>query len=312
MTFKWPVALWGVLLVPIATACYLMWLRRRAAAGERFARSEMHPNVVPARPRWRRHVPVALYLLASAALLVGVARPQAAFTIPREKATVMLVIDSSRSMRATDVKPDRLTAAQKAAADFLGAIPPDFQVGLVTFADAAKVMSRATTDRVAVTRALEDLRMSTGTAIGDGIWRALLAQRQRPGDDARLPPTAIILLSDGNNTTGGMHPLDAAQRARQAGVRIYSVALGRPDPPAGWKGPRPPDHDLLREVGRIAEGAFFSAPTNADLQAIYQNLGSSIAMVEEQREVTAAFVAAGLLLLLGGGGLAVLWFNRLP
>ncbi len=317
MTFRWPILLWMLVLVPVGSAAYLWWLRQRVTVARRFARPAMQPNVVPVQPGWRRHVPVVLYLVASAALILALARPQAAFSVPRETATVMLVIDSSHSMHATDVEPNRLVAAQDAANAFLDEVPEDFQVGVVTFADRARVLSVPTTDRPAVRRALEGLEMELGTAIGDGIWRGLLVQqpqqeRSSAAPVGALPPTAMVLLSDGNNTTGGMDPVEAARRAQQAGARIYTVAVGEQEPPPGWKGPKPPDDDLLREVATITHGAFFAAPTHADLERIFRDLGSGIATVTEQREVTSSFVGAGLLLLLLGGGISALWFNRIP
>ncbi|MDP9067478.1 MAG: VWA domain-containing protein [Actinomycetota bacterium] len=312
LNFKWPLALWALALIPLIGIGYARWVRQGRAAAERFARPAMHPNVLPVRPRWRRHVPVALYVCALAALLGGVARPQAAFSVPRERATVMLVMDASNSMLARDVEPNRLEAARAAARAFLDAVPPGFQVGVVGFAKNARVFSRATTDRSAVSSALDDLETRSGTAIGEGVWRALIEQAPQLEQGQDVPPTALVLLSDGNNTAGEIDPIEAARRANQAGVKIYSVAVGLEIPPPGMRGPKPPDHSMLQQVAAESGGRFFSAASAADLTEVYRSLGSSIATVTEQREVTAAFVGVGLAFLIAGAAVAALWFNRIP
>jgi Ca-activated chloride channel family protein len=277
----------------------------------------MMPNVVPRLPGWRRHLPVALYLVAMAALVVGMARPQASIEVPRERATVMLVIDTSNSMTATDVEPTRLDAARAAAQSFVDQVPQQFQIGVVGFASRARVLAPPTTDRVAVTRALQSLETSVGTAIGDGLVKGL-----RLRDDAGTsaagdrPPMVMLLLSDGNNTTGKVDPAAAAEQAQQARVRVYTIALGNrrvsSAPAERGRRVRPLNFAELESIAETTGGEFFAALTSERLQSIYRDLGSSISTVREDREITVAFVGAGLVALLAGSALSSLWFNRMP
>lgn len=318
MTFKWPAVLWCLLLIPAALAAYVAWQRRRAVEAGRFSTPHMMPNVVPRLPGWRRHLPVVLYLVAVAALIVGVARPQASFEVPRERATVMLIMDTSRSMTATDVEPNRLAAAKAAAEGFVDQIPRQFQVGVVGFAKRARVLTPPTTDRVAVKRALGSLETSAGTAIGDGLARGLDAGPQGSpiAPSGARPPLVMLLLSDGNNTTGEVDPLVAAQRATTAGVRVYTIALGTSGTPrasqTGAPSVPPVDFEELEDIAETTGGAFFTALTTEGLQTVYRGLGSSISTVQEVREVTVALVGAGLVALIVGSALASLWFNRIP
>jgi Ca-activated chloride channel family protein len=312
LRFLWPFALWDLLLAPAAVAAYLLWQRRRFSYARSFTSREMAPNVVPRAPGWRRHVPAVFYLLGLIALLLGVARPQAALSVPRDRATVVLVIDSSNSMKARDVAPNRLGAARRAAQLFVDQLPERFRVGVVSFASRARILNRPTTDRVAVRRALGSLETRLGTAIGDGLARALESTSSpQGGSQRRRPPTVVLLLSDGINTTGEVDPYIAARRARRAKVRVFTITVGDPQR-SGGRSARPPNPALLQQIARITGGEFFSAPSSARLDAVYRNLGSSIATVREQREVTVAFVGAGLVLLAAGAALSTVWFNRLP
>lgn len=318
MNFKWPVVLWCLVLVPATVAAYVAWQRRRATVASRFSTPHMMPNVVPRLPGRRRHLPIALYILSMAALILGMARPQARFEVPRERATVMLIIDTSRSMRATDVEPNRLDAARAAVGSFVDEIPQQFQVGVVGFARRARVLAPPTTDRVAVKRALDSLETSAGTAIGDGLARGLALRSEEsslPVTGAR-PPMVMLLLSDGNNTTGEVDPSVAARRARKVGVRVYTIALGTPQlsgaPESGGRIVPPADFEELDDIAETTEGAFFTALTSERLETVYRDLGSSISTVREDREITVAFVGAGLVALIAGSALASLWFNRIP
>ncbi|MFN2490928.1 MAG: VWA domain-containing protein [Actinomycetota bacterium] len=312
MTFASPQFLWALLLVPLALAVYVVTDRRRAGAAHRFTSRAMMPNLVPASPRWRRYVPAALLGAALISLLVAIARPQAAMSVPRNRATVVLAIDASRSMDATDVEPSRLTAARRAATGFLERVPERFQIGIVSFADSPQVLSRPTLDRVALRNALASLQARRGTAIGDALEVALEMRRSEPGERAQRIPMVIVLLSDGNNTTGEVDPLVAAAAARRAGVRVHTILLGRTAAsPAVPGAPRPPNRDVLRALAQRTGGTFSSAPDRADLEETYRDLGSSISHVRERREVTVAFVGAALVLLVASGGFSALWFNRL-
>lgn len=312
MSFKWPIVLWALLLVPAALSAYVIAQQRRRAYAARFATLAMLPNVAPVLPGWRRHVPTALYLVALVALLLGLARPQAALSVPRERATVMIVLDTSRSMLARDVTPNRLQAAREAVDLFLDQLPAQFQVGLVGFARSARVLNRPTVDVVALRRALDSVETSVGTAIGDGIAQAL--QTRFDGDpEARRAPTVLLLLSDGNNTTGRVDPADVSDQAARWGIKIHTVGLGEPDADERReRGPRPPNFALLEQIAETTGARFFSAPTRERLDEVYRELGSEIAMVREYREITAGFVAGGLVLLALGSMLSAFWFNRFP
>lgn len=342
MTFETPLLLWGLLALPLALAAYLFAQRRRARYAVRFTNLDLLANVVQRTPGWRRHLPAALYLLALGALLVSLARPHATVMVPREEATVILVMDVSGSMDATDVAPNRMDAAKQAAVTFGRQLPDSFRIGLVSFASAADTVLMPTTDRTAITSAINSLEAEGGTAMGDAIERALavnrtLTARATPTPTAAprptsatattsdqpasqdQPPTVILLLSDGASTTGRAEPLDAARDARRAGIPIYTIALGTEagevDVRVSGRSrrlPVPPDPATLRQIADTTGGRFFSAPNEQDLQAVYQNLASRVGFVPEQREVTTAFAAAALALMVGGGALAVWWFNRFP
>ncbi len=315
MSFQWPFLSWAVLLVLPALVAYALFERRRRASAREFTTAAMMPNVAPAPPRWRRYVPVALYISALACLLVALARPQTALSVPRERATVVLAMDSSRSMLATDIAPTRLRVAQRAAAAFLDRLPRRYQVGVVSFSGAARVLNRPTTDRVAARRALGAMVPQWGTAMGDGLDRALDSRPEpRAQTSPGRVPMVILLLSDGNNTKG-LDPLEVAARARRAKVRIYTVALGtgRPSRAAGaTRLIRPANERVLRAIADTTGGRFFSAPTEDRLTTVYRNLGSSIGLVREQQEVTHAFVGAAIVLLVAGGASSLAWFNRFP
>jgi Ca-activated chloride channel family protein len=342
MTFETPLLLWGLLALPLALAIYVFAQRRRARYAVRFTNLDLLANVVQRTPGWRRHLPAALYLLALGALLVSLARPQATVMVPREEATIILLMDVSGSMDATDVAPNRMDAAKQAAVTFGRQLPNSFRIGLVSFASSADTVLMPTTDRAAITLAINSLEAEGGTAMGDAIERALAVNRTvaaratatptatpRPNSAAATdsgqplsqdpPPTVILLLSDGASTTGRVEPLDAARNARRVGIPIYTIALGTEagtvDVPVSGRSrrlPVPPDPATLRQIADTTGGRFFSAPNEQDLQAVYQNVASRVGFVPEQREVTAAFAAAALVLMIGGGALAVWWFNRFP
>ena len=326
MTFIWPLALLGLVLVPLAALGYWLVQRRRARYAVRFTNLELLGHVVERSPGWRRHLPPVLAMLALAALIVGVARPQAAVKVPREGGVVVLAIDVSGSMRATDVEPDRITAARSAARAFVDSVPDSVQVGLVSFSSSASVLVSPTSDKDAVLDAIDSLDAETGTALGDAIARSAESANAavsdgeiaaRSGDE---PAAAVLLLSDGANTEGELEPLDAADRAAELGVPVSTVALGTEDGVVEVPGPFgdtqsvpvPPDEDTLREVAERTDGRFYEAPTAAQLAAVYEELGSTTGFDTERRELTAIFAGAGALLLLAGSALSALWFGRLP
>ena len=349
MTFASPELLLALLLVPIALVAYLLLQRRRARYVVRFTNVALLENLVPRRPSWRRHVPTVFYLAAIAALGIALARPSMVVPVPRQEATVVLTMDTSRSMLATDVSPDRLTAAKAAASDFIASLPEGFRVALVAFSTEARLVTPPTTDRAQVQAALNALRADGGTALGDAIALSLEAAdlatgttghpagaapspatdgdvaAPKPSADpsgaaAEPPLVATVLLSDGKNSTGALEPLDAAGDAVARGVPVYTIALGTEggivDVPNGMGGtetiPVPPDTQTLSQIAEMTGARFFEAPSSEDLAAIYESLGSRVGVTLQEQEITQWFAAAALLLVLGGAGLAAFWFNRIP
>jgi Ca-activated chloride channel family protein len=315
--FQTPGWLLTLALLPLVVFAYVALQNRRRGDALRFASLATLASVAPASPGWRRHVPPALLLLSLLALLLALARPEATFSVPRERASVMLVTDTSGSMAATDVEPDRLTAAREAAGAFLDEVPDRIRVGLVAFSSTSAVLQTPTTDRAAVRDGLQTIQAGGGTATGDGIeagLRALNAQNQNRSEAERIPG-AIVLLSDGKATSGA-DPSGVAQQARQARVPIYTVALGTQDgtilTPDCQELNVPPDLDALREIAAISGGRFFDAPSADALESAYADLGSRLGEEPEVREVTNAFAGGALVLLVLGAGLGLLWFGRVP
>jgi Ca-activated chloride channel family protein len=263
-------------------------------------------------------------LLAVAAMILALARPQRSVATPQRAATVVLVNDVSGSMRADDVAPSRLTAAIDAAKLLLGKTPDNFRIGLVTFADYAEQLVAPTTDHGAVEGALERMVADGGTAMGDGLARGLqTAQTPVPTEDGkrtRKLPAIIVLLSDGKNTIGANDPLDVAEEARRARIPIYAIALGTATgevvqrDPFGFTQhiPVPPDKETLREIATITGGRSFEAVSADDAEEIYGKIGTRLTSKPEQREITVAFAGGAFVLLLVGGALSLVWFGRLP
>jgi Ca-activated chloride channel homolog len=322
LSFREPVYLAGLVIVPLAIVLYLALQRRRRAAAAAFASPALLPNVVTGAPGWRRHLPSLLILAALAALVLAVARPERTIAQPKRQATVMLVTDVSGSMTATDVEPDRLTAAQRAARTFVNQVPKTFRIGLVSFNAEAALQLPPTTDRAQIDPVIGALQADGGTAMGDGLQRAVEAiqgeqRRQRATSDTR-PPAAIVLLSDGKQTSGRADPLEVARTARRLRIPVYAVALGTPEGEITLRDltgfeqtiPVPPDPETLKEIARTTGGRFFDAPDADQLDSVYESLGTRIGFEEEQQEVTAAFAGGGLLLLVLGGALGLRWFGR--
>jgi len=333
---EWPGLLWTLLLVPVALAAYLLAQRRRSRYTARFTNLDLLANVVGAMPGWRRHVPPAFYLLALAALLASLARPQALALVPKEQATIILVIDVSGSMNATDVQPTRLVSSQRAATGFIEQLPEKFRVGIVSFASTAQTLTRPTTDRAAVHEAVASLHAEGATAMGDGIELALDVKRPpvppststaRPGPGPPLQqggggdaPMVVLLLSDGANTKGRAQPMEAASDAKALGVPVFTIALGTdqgmvdvPDETGNLRRiPVPPDKLTLQRIAETTGARFFAAPNSRDLKEIYRELGSKIGFVKEKQEITVVFAATGLLFLVAGAAMSLVWFSRFP
>ena len=322
MTFREPAVLLGLALIPVALLAYWSIQRRRRREAAVFADPALLPNVVTRKPGWRRHVPVLLVLLAAAAMVVALARPQRTVAAPQRAATVVLVNDVSGSMRAEDVDPDRLTAAQRSAKLFAESTPDNFRIGLVTFSDFAEQRVAPTTDRGAINTALEAMTADGGTAMGDGLARGLAAaQTPVPTEDGRGTrklPAILVLLSDGENTVGIQDPVAVAREAAAAKIPVYTIALGTEEgevvqrDPFGFETriPVPPDKETLRRIAQLTGGRFFEAVSTDDAEQIYERIGTRLTSKPERREVTVAFAGGAFVLLIAGGALGLGWFSR--
>jgi Ca-activated chloride channel family protein len=342
MSFLWPEILWLLAALPLLPLAYLWLLRRRRRAALRYSSLEVVRSA-SGRP-WRHHVPPVLVLAALAVLLLAAARPVGRATLPWTRSSIMLAMDVSLSMRVTDVKPTRLAAAQEAAKAFLGELPKDIDVGLVTFAGTAQVVQAMTTDRDALVNAIDAFQMQFGTAIGSAIVLCLaelfpdqgirledmlFGPRPKPGgrDDGKAAPkpfkpvapgsyesAAIVLLSDGRRTTG-VDTLDAAKMAADRGVRIYVVGLGTPDgevlAPEGMAIYMRLDEPTLREVARMTGGEYYYAGTAEQLRTVYQNLRSRVELQTRDTELAPVLAVAALVLLVAAAVLSMLWSGRL-
>ena len=320
MTFDWPLALIGLLVVPALIALYVLRERRRTEYAARFTTPGLLPNLVDSAPGWRRHLPLALLLVALAAMVVGVARPHASVSVQREEATVILVIDTSLSMRADDVKPTRLFAARKAARAFVAEMPKKFRVGIVGFSGRAYVALPPTDDRTLVPTALASLRPGEGTSLGDAVALATqLGQRQR-GSDGTIPPTAILVISDGTQLSGRTEPGAAALKAKSLHIPVNAILLGTQDGVievplvGGFKAQIrvPPNPETLKTITGVTGGQLFISPDDPRLRQIYEKLGSRLGHRTQTREITDYFAGGSAALLFVGGALSALWFRRIP
>ena len=320
MSFASSWVLWGLLLIPVALLGYWLVQRRRSKYAARFTNLDLLVNVVDATPGRRRHVPALLALASLAALIVAMARPQAVVAVPREDATVVLTMDTSASMTATDVAPSRLDAAKSAASTVLDGLPDRFRAGLVSFSSSVRVLEEPTDDHDAVRSSLDSLEGDVGTAIGDAIEASVALADDGTEDRAGEKPLfAVLLLSDGANTIGS-EPLAVVDQAKEAGIPIYTIALGTATGTVEVTNDYgetqtvnvPPDPATLRQIAEETGGRFFEAPTEADLQEVYDEIGSQVSWENDERELTAAFAAGAAVLLLIGGTLSALWFGRIP
>jgi Ca-activated chloride channel family protein len=345
VSFARPLLLLTLLVIPLAVALYVLSERRRMKYAIRFTNLDVLAGVVGSRFR-RRFVPLALFLLALAALCVGMARPQHTTLVPRDRATVILVLDVSRSMEAKDVKPTRIGAATAAVRTFLDRVPNRLQIGLIAFAGDPAVATPPTTDHDLVRKSLDTIEWFPsfgGTAIGDALAAAVKLGQQAVGGQngslasavAAAPDTqtkglvSILFLSDGAQTRGDLEPLDGADRARAAGIPVYTVALGTPNGTLTFGGggggggpgpnpfgdrrvPVPPDPATLKAIADRTGGEFFAAQSAKSLQSAYSKLGSRLGRKPGKSEITYGFLAAAAVLLLAAGVLSALWSPRLP
>ncbi len=310
----------GVVLLALM---YLFLQRRRRTYALRFAASDLFDSVAPKRPGLRRHLPAFVFLLSLAVLVTAFAQPAREVRVPRERATVIVAIDVSLSMEATDVEPDRLQAAQAAANRFIDELPPTLNVGIVSFAGTATVLVPPTKDRLPAKQAIDNLRLAESTAIGEAIFTSLDALLNAPADESgELPPARIVLLSDGE-TTVGRPDVDAIRAAKEAEIPVSTIAFGTEGGTIIYDDPRtefveaepirvPVREDNLREIAEATDGAFFTAASLEELESVYQDIGSAIGYETVNREITDWFTAGGLALLAISSGLSLLWFQRLP
>jgi Ca-activated chloride channel homolog len=301
LAFLSPERLLILLVIPLMVLAYIFASRRKNRRGMRFTNTSMLDVVVPKQSQWRRHLAVALSLLSLITLTAAFARPKTQIDVPRERATVVLVIDASQSMQATDVKPTRLDAAKQAAIDFVDALPEKYNVSVVSMAGSAAVLVPPTTAHNTVENAIRSIRLQDSTAIGEGIATALTALRQAPKDPKdpnSVAPGAIVLLTDGKNTTGRA-PLQVAAEAKKAKVPVYTIAYGTENGYVDLDGKREPvpvDHEAMRQIATLTGGRYFAAATADELKTVYENIGSDVGYEKADREVTARFAGYGLAL----------------
>jgi len=328
VSFQWPLLLLSLLALPLLALAYLVVERRRTRYAVRYTNLEVLRAVAEQEPAYRHYVPPALFLLAVAACLVALARPHVATTATRPEANVILTIDTSGSMLAADVEPTRLGAAQEAVERFLDRLPDRYRVAVIAFSSDVQVVAPLTRNRQAAREAVRLLYPGRGTAIGDALGRAVELAREAEGrrsgseggDDPGRPLTAILLLSDGFQTRGVLQPLEGAERAKRAGIPVYTVALGTPggtvtvfdQDGSSHTIPVPPDPDTLRAIAEVTGGRFYAAASGARLNAVYEGLGSRLGRYPIRREATSLFLGAGALLLVLSGLAASRWLPRLP
>jgi Ca-activated chloride channel family protein len=326
VSFEAPALLLGLLLVLLAAVGYWLLQRRRSRYAIRYPNVEVLAAVGGGRRSWKQHVPAALLLASLAALAVAFARPTVDEQAPDERASVVLVVDISGSMRAQDVRPTRLAAAKQAMLSFLGNAPDTLRVGIVAFSNEAQVIASPTLDRSQLKQGISLLEPAFGTALGDALARSVELARTTTAvegqatsapvkDEEGRALASILLLSDGFQTRGLLSPGQGAEKARSAGIPVFTIALGTEGGTIVDRQqviPVPPDRETLAAVAEYTGGEAFDAETAGALKDVYKGLGSRVGRRERPREVTSAFVAAGAALLLGAAGAAMLFAPRLP
>ncbi|MGC3985989.1 MAG: VWA domain-containing protein [Pseudorhodoferax sp.] len=350
MNFLWPQFLWLLLLTPLLVLLYVWLLRRRKKTALRYASLSIVREAMGARQSFKRHLPPLLFLLALCALVVAAARPMAVISLPSQQQTIILAMDVSGSMRATDVQPNRLVAAQNAAKAFIADLPRHVRVGIVAFAGTAQVVQPATLSREDLVVAIDKFQLQRATAIGSAIVvslaelfpdagidvGAMTYGRERPrgqsldkldkelaakGEVKEFTPVApgsydsaaIILLTDGQRTTG-VDTLEAAKMAADRGVRVYTVGIGTVDGETigfeGWSMRVRLDEETLKAVATRTQAEYFYAGSAENLRKVYQTLSSRLTVEKKETEVSALLALAGALLALVSAGLSLAWFNR--
>ena len=350
MTFMWPDVLWLVATVPVLIYVYFFLLRRKKKAALRYANLGLVKEAMGAGRKFRRHIPPLLFVSALTILILAVARPSAVVTLPTHQRTIILAMDISGSMRATDVEPSRIAAAQAAAKSFVADQAHGTRIGVVTFAGSAALAQTPTDNREDVIAAIDRFQLQRATAIGSGILVSLKAifpdaefdlrssnprrdpsrdsQRGAPLDQARepekpavkpVPPgsfgsAVIILLTDGQSNVGP-DPIESARIASERGVRVYTVGFGTTEGEIlrfeGWSMRVRLDEETLKKIAEMTQGEYYYAGTAADLKKVYQTLNTRLVFETKETEITALFSAAAALLAATAAFLSVLWFNRI-
>ncbi len=334
MHFLWPIMLWLLLLIPALVALYILAQRRRQRYALRYASLTLVKDSVGRGPGFRRHIPPALFLSGMAVMIVAVARPYTLVTMPSQEGTVILTMDVSGSMQADDLKPSRIEAAKSAARSFVEKQPSGVRIGIVSFSDNAFLVQAPTDDKAAIIAAINRLTPLRGTAIGRGLLTSVDAifeeanteagQTNTASDPTPTPtpvpqgvyePAIIVLLSDGESNQGP-RPLDVIDQVAARGVRVYTVGVGTTTGTVlhiqGRSIRTRLDEETLKRVASATGGAYYSATTEKDLVAIYDNLSTHLVFKKEQTEATALFTGVAIALSLMGGCLSLFWFNRLP
>jgi Ca-activated chloride channel homolog len=346
MTFLWPEMLLLLVTLPALVAAYVYLLRRKKKAALSYASLNIVKEAMDARQKWRRHIPPLLFLVALTAMMIAMARPAAMVTLPSQQRTIILAMDVSGSMRATDVEPTRLAAAQAAAKAFVAEQPANVRIGIVAFAGTASVVQTPTQNRDDLIAAIDRFQLQRATAIGSGIIVSLATifpeadidlssliygrnfSRGTPLDKSRntenppfkpVPPgsyasAAIILLTDGQRTTGP-DSVEAARMAADRGVRIFTVGFGTKSGDTigfeGWSMRVRLDEETLKTIADITRGEYFYAGSATDLKKVYESLNARLVMEKKETEIGALFSAAAAVMALASALLSLLWFNRI-
>ncbi|WP_150245550.1 VWA domain-containing protein [Nocardiopsis quinghaiensis] len=315
MTFLEPQRLWWLLLIVLLIGAYVFAQTQRREYTMRFTNLSLLDQVAPHRPDVRRHVPAVLFTLALGALITSMALPAMPVEQPRERATIMVAVDVSLSMAATDIDPDRLNAAKESAQGFVETLPDRFNVGLVAFSSTATVVSSPTHDHQAVIGSIENLQLGPGTAIGEGVFASLEAIRsfdEEAQEDP--PPSAVVLLSDGENTSGRDISQAAAVAAEQE-VPVSAIAFGTGAAMIeidGYQVPADIDKEALRGLAQDTGGYFYEAESETELNEVYRNIGSSLGTEVVHEEIVTRFVLVAIILSMATAVTSLLWFQRLP
>ena len=315
LTFLSGSRLWLLLVVAALVAAYVAMQFRRKEYAVRFTNLALLGSIAPKRPGWRRHVPATAFLLAMVALVTAFARPARPVKVPRERATIVMAIDVSLSMEATDVEPTRIAAAQEAAKSFVDLVPTRLNLGLVAFSGIAQVLVSPTTDHALLKRSIDNLQLGPRTAVGEAIFASLGAIASVPSAPGQAPaPGRIVLMSDGETTVGRPNEL-ASAAAVEADVQVSTIAFGTDEGYVTVEGrnlPVPVNRAALAQVAEATGGRAFEAATSKELRRVYADIGSSIGFRTEEREVTSWVVGLALAFALAAAGGSLLWTSRLP